>query len=124
MFQAVELFEHINMILDPFPAEAPLFVGVRKNCCKAYLPAGIRDLAASLADCARKAVSMACTVLMERDTGLMQGACWGKLTVQTDDFSHDEGNIHLSLLCPAMLVLRDKREQIGMVVGGGRWCTQ
>lgn len=108
------------MILDPFPAEAPLFVGVRKNSCKAYLPAGIRDLAASLADCARRAVSMACTVLTDRDTGSCKARVGGKLTIQTDDFSHDEGNVHLSSLCPAMFVLRDKREQIGMVVGGGR----
>ena len=41
-------------------------------------------------------------------------------TVQTNDFSHDEGNVDLSLLCLAMFVLRDKREQIGMVVRGRR----
>ena len=87
------------MILNPSPAEAPLFVGVRKNCCKAYLPAGIRDLAASLADCARKAVSIACTVLTDRDTGSCKARVGGKLTVQTNDFSHDEGNVHLRLLC-------------------------
>ena len=87
------------MILNPSPGEAPLFVGVRKNCCKAYLPAGIRDLAASLAHCARKAVSMACTVLTDRDTGSCKARVRGKLTVQTNDFSHDEGNVHLRLLC-------------------------
>ena len=54
----------------------------------------------------------------------MQDAYGGKLTVQTNNFSHNEGNVHLGLLYPAMFVLRDKREQIGMVVGRGRWCTQ
>ncbi len=55
---------------------------------------------------------------------LMQDAYGGKLTVQTNNFSHNEGNGNLGLLYPAMFVLRDKREQIGMVVGRGRWCTQ
>ena len=103
------------MILNPFFAEAPLFVGVRKNCCKAYLPAGICDLAASLADCSRKPVSMGFTVLTDRVVGSCMARVGEKLTVQTNDFSHDEGNVDLSLLCLARFVLRDKREQIGMV---------
>ncbi len=63
---------------------------------------------------------MACTVLTERNTGSCKARIGRRLTVQTNDFSHDEGNVHLSWLCLAMVVLRDKREQIGMVVGGGR----
>ena len=77
-------------------------------------------MAASLADCARKPVSMGFAVLTDRVVGSCKARVGGKLTVQTNDFSHDEGNVDLSLLCLAMFVLRDKREQIGMVVGERR----
>ena len=41
--------------------------------------------------------------------GDMQGAySWG-LTVQADDFSHGEGNVHLIWLCLVVIVLMDKR---------------
>ena len=77
-------------------------------------------MAASLTDCARKPVSMGFTVLTDRVVGSCKARVGEKLTVQTDDFSHDEGNVDLILLCLAMFVFGDKREQIGMVVGGGR----
>ena len=59
-------------------------------------------------------------MLTEPVVGSCKARVGEKLTVQTNDFSHDEGNVDLSLLCLAMFVLRDKREQTGMVVGGGR----
>ena len=59
-------------------------------------------------------------MLTDRVVGSCKARVGGKLTVQTDDFSHDEGKVDLSLLCLAMFVLGDKREQTGIVVGGGR----
>ena len=61
---------------------------------------------------------MACTVLTERDTGSCKARIGGRLTVQTDDFSHDEDNVHLSWLCLAIVCLK-RQERANS--NGGRW---
>lgn len=73
VLQAVELSANVSLTLDEFCIYAPLFVGIVVESRKTYLPAGIGDLAASLANCMR-VVSMACTLLTEGHAGRYQGA--------------------------------------------------
>ena len=77
VLQAVELSANVSLTLDEFCTNAPLFVGIVVESRKAYLPAGIGDLAASLANCMRVVVSMACTLLTEGHAGRYQGAYQG-----------------------------------------------
>lgn len=55
----------------------------------AHLPAGVGDLTASLANCARLK-SVHSLLFGQKDKDRCRDACWWGLTVQTDDFSHGE----------------------------------
>ena len=69
VLQAVELSPNISLVLDRICTNAPLFVRIVVESRKAYLPAGIGNLASSLANCARNVVSMAYTALVEGHAG-------------------------------------------------------
>jgi hypothetical protein len=74
VLQAVELSANVSLTSDKFCINAPLFVVIVMESRKAYLPAGIGDLAASLANCTRDVVSMACTLLTVGHAVRYQGA--------------------------------------------------